>query len=156
MSTESHNTGHAAAGEAPRNADVSFEARDITTSTIYWYLIVLVLAVAASFGVCVYILRYTTSFVEQSDTPMPAARVDMGESYHPMPPEPRLQGVPGHESDPQSDLRKKIHDDTAANEQVGWVDRGAGIAQIPVKDAMKILAEKGLPAVTPPAPEKKK
>lgn len=151
MSTESHNT-----GQAPRNADVSFEARDITTSTIYWYLIVLVLAVAASFGVCVYILRYTTSFVAQSDTPMPASRVDMGKDYQPLPPAPRLQGLPYSPKDPQTDLREKIAADTQANEQVGWVDKGAGIAQIPVKDAMRIIAEKGLPAVTPPAPEKKK
>jgi hypothetical protein len=156
MSTESHNTGHAAAGQAPRNADVSFEARDITTTTIYWYLIVLVLAVAASFGVCVYILRYTTTFVEQSHTVPPASRMEHSSEFHPLPPEPRLQGVPGSLSDPQSDLRKKIHDDTEANEQFGWVDHNAGIAQIPVKDAMKILAEKGLPAVAPPGPEKKK
>jgi len=141
MSTESHNTGPAS-GQEPRNADVAFEARDVTTSTIYWYLIVLVLAVAASFWVCVYILRYTTTFVEQSDTPMPASRVEMGPNYRKLPPEPMLQGVPGHEADPQSDLRRKIHD--------------AGIAQIPIKDAMKIIAEKGLPAVTPPAAEKKK
>jgi hypothetical protein len=156
MSTESHNTGHAAAGEAPRNADVSFEARDITTSTIYWYLIVLVLAVAASFGVCVYILRYTSTFVEQSHTAPPASRSEHPSDFKSLPPEPMLQGVPGHDSDPQSDLRKKIQADTEANEQFGWVDHNAGIAQIPVKDAMKILAEKGLPAVTPPAPEKKK
>src|SRR5579863_7552289 len=155
MSTESHNTGPAS-GQEPRNADVAFEARDVTTSTIYWYLIVLVLAVAASFGVCVYILRYTTTFVEQSDTPMPASRVEMGPNYRKLPPEPMLQGVPGHEADPQSDLRRKIHDDTEANEQIGWVDHNAGIAQIPVADAMKIIAEKGLPAVTPPPAEKKK
>jgi hypothetical protein len=156
MSTESHNTGHAAAGEAPRNADVSFETRDVTTSTIYWYLIVLVLAVAASFGVCVYILRYTSTFVEESHTAPPASRSEHPADFKSLPPEPMLQGVPGHPSDPQSDLREKIAADTKANEQIGWVDQGAGIAQIPVKDAMKIIAEKGLPAVTPPAPEKKK
>jgi hypothetical protein len=34
------------------------------------------------------------------------------------------------------------------------VDQKSGVAQIPVKEAMKIIATKGLPAV-PSAPEKK-
>jgi hypothetical protein len=155
MSTESHNTGQAA-GQAPRNADVSFETRDVKTSTIYWYLVVLALAVAASFGVCVYILRYTTSIVEQADTPAPASRMEHPSDFVALPPEPRLQGLPGHDNDPQADMREKVAKDNEENEKFGWVDQGAGIAQIPVKDAMKIIAEKGLPAVSPPPAEKKK
>ena len=73
-----------------------------------------------------------------------------------MPPEPRLQGVPGHESDPQADLRKKNQEDGEANEKLEWIDKSGGIAQIPVKDAMKIVAEKGLTAAPAPAVEKKK
>jgi hypothetical protein len=59
--------------------------------------------------------------------------------------------VPGHETDPQQDRRDKVRADTEANEKYGWVDQGAGIAQIPVKEAMKIIAQKGMPAVTAPA-----
>jgi hypothetical protein len=73
-----------------------------------------------------------------------------------MPPEPRLQGVPGHENDPQKDLREKLKTDQDANEKLEWLDKNAGIAQIPVKDAMKIIAEKGLPAASAPPAEKKK
>jgi hypothetical protein len=29
--------------------------------------------------------------------------------------------------------------------EIGWVDRKAGIARIPIDDAMKIVAEQGLP-----------
>jgi len=36
------------------------------------------------------------------------------------------------------------------------VDEKNGIAQIPVKEAMKLIAEKGLPAAPVAAPEKKK
>ena len=81
----------------------------------------------------------------------------MGKDYLTMPPEPRLQGVPGHRTDPQYDLREKLQEDREANEKAGWIDQSAGIAQIPVEDAMKIIAEKGLPAAsTPPAEKKKK
>lgn len=65
------------------------------------------------------------------------------------PPEPRLQGVPGHESDPQQDLREKIHADNAANEQLRWVDQNSGIAQIPVSEAMKLVVEKGVHGAAP-------
>jgi hypothetical protein len=148
MSTESHNT-----GQAPRHTDVSFEERDVKASTIYGYLFALGLAVVFSLLISVYILRFTSNFAASSDTPPPPSR-----EAHPkeLPPEPRLQGVPGHQTDPQADLRKKIQEDTEANEKLEWIDKSSGIAQIPVKDAMKILAEKGLPAASAPATEKKK
>jgi hypothetical protein len=51
-------------------------------------------------------------------------------------------------------LRNKIAADNAANDTTGWIDQNAGIAQIPVSEAMKIIAEKGLPG-TPASAEKK-
>jgi hypothetical protein len=63
--------------------------------------------------------------------------------------------MPGHLVDPQQDLRNKVKADTEANEKLGWLDEKAGLVQIPVSDAMKIIAEKGLPVVaTPPAETK--
>jgi hypothetical protein len=147
MSTEPHNT-----GQEPRHADVAFEGRDIKASTIYGYLLALGVATAAALLICVYILRFTSNFAASSDRPAPPSR-----EAHPkeLPPEPRLQGVPGHITDPQQDLRDKIKADTEANEKFDWIDRTSGIAQIPVKDAMKIIAAKGLPSATTPPAEKK-
>jgi len=156
MSTEMHNTAHGATPDAngePRNADVSFEKADVQPTTIYWYLGALAIAVILSYVVCVFVLRLTTKIAVDFDTPPPAIRQEMGSTYQDLPPEPRLQGVPGHTSDPQADLRQKIQSDTEANEKFGWIDQSAGIAQIPVEDAMKIIAQKGLPAV-PPAEKK--
>ena len=150
MSTESHDTGH-----EPRHTDVSFEERDIKASTIYGYLLALGAAVVASLLVCVYILRFTTNFMSSFDTPPPPSREALGKDYRMLPPEPRLQGVPGHQSDPQADLRKKNQEDAEANEKLEWIDKSGGIAQIPVKEAMKIIAEKGLSAA-PVQAEKKK
>ena len=72
-----------------------------------------------------------------------------------MPPEPRLQGMPGHLIDSQRDWREKVKADTEANNQLLWIDKNSGIAQIPVSEAMKLISEKGLPAV-PVAPAEKK
>jgi hypothetical protein len=151
MSTEMHNTSHGApgAGAEPRNADVSFETTDVQVTTIYWYLGALAIAVILSYVVCVFVLRLTTKIAVEFDTPPPTIRQEMGSAYEALPPEPRLQGVPGHLTDPQTDLRQKVQADTAANEKYVWIDQSSGIAQIPVQDAMKIIAEKGLPAIQP-------
>ena len=148
MSTKSHNT-----GQEPRHTDVSFEERDIKAGTIYGYLFALGVAVVASLLICVYILRFTADFAASTDTPPPPSRQA---HQRELPPEPRLQGVPGHITDPQADLRKKNQEDAEANEKLEWIDRSSGIVQIPVKDAMKIVAEKGLSTVPAPPVEKKK
>jgi hypothetical protein len=150
MSTEPHNT-----GQEPRHTDVSFEERDIKASTIYGYLFALAMAVVASLLICVYILRFTLKFAASSDTPPPPSREALGKE---LPPEPRLQGFgfPGQQADPQADLRKKNQEDAEANEKLEWIDKSGGIAQIPVKDAMKIVAEKGLPGAAPSPVEKKR
>ncbi len=155
MSTESHNSGPVT-GEAPRNADVSFEERDVQVGTIYGYLFALALAVVVSAVICIFILRFTLKFAASSDTAPPPSRAALGPNHRDLPPEPRLQGVPGHTTDPQQDLRDKLIADTDANEKLEWLDKNSGVAQIPVEDAMKIIAEKGLPAVSAPPAEKKK
>jgi hypothetical protein len=154
MSTEPHGATHNAGPEA-RHDDVSFETRDVSPVTIYWYLGALAFAVIMSYVVCVLVLRVTTKVAVDSDTPLPAVRQEMGSAYETMPPEPRLQGVPGHSTDPQADLRTMREQDEAANEKTGWIDQSAGIAQIPVADAMRIIAEKGLPSVSAAPAEKK-
>jgi hypothetical protein len=154
MSTESHNSAHNT-GALPEHDTVAFENRDVQPRTIYVYLAVLALSVVLSYVVCVFILRITTKMAAESDTPPPPVRQEM-KDFLTMPPEPRLQGVPGHGTDPQYDLREKIREDTEANQKAGWIDQNSGIAQIPVEDAMKIIAEKGLPAASTPPAEKKK
>jgi hypothetical protein len=151
MSTESQN-----AGQEPRHTDVSFEERDVNARTIYGYLFALGLAVVAALLICIYILRFTLNYAASTDAPPPPSREALGKDFRALPPEPRLQGVPGHETDPQADLRKKIQEDSEANEKLEWIDKSSGIAQIPVKDAMKIIAEKGLATAPASATEKKK
>ena len=140
-------------GGAPRHSDVSFEERDIKVGSMYWYLIALGLATVIALIICVFVLRFTSRLAVSSDTPPPPSRQAFVKDF---PPEPRLQGVPGHDTDPQKDLRNKLKADNDANEKLEWIDKNAGIAQIPVEDAMKIIAEKGLPGASAPLAEKKK
>jgi hypothetical protein len=152
MSTEHHNTGQPG-DQPPTNADVAFESSDIDTRTILSYLFYLALSVIAAFVVSIFIFRFMSKMAADSDTPMAPVHRNIGPT---MPPEPMLQGVPGHETDPQLDLRLKRAADEAENEKYDWTDKQAGIARIPVDEAMKIIVSKGLPAVPAPAAEKKK
>jgi hypothetical protein len=152
MSTEHHGVTHGN-GDLPVHKDVTFESKDINVQTILLYIFALAVAVGLTFAVTVLIFRFTTKMAEDSDRPVPPIRQGVAPT---MPPEPVLQDTPGHTTDPQEDLREKIAADTKANEQLGWVDRSAGIAQIPVEDAMKIIVSKGLSPEAAPAAEKKK
>jgi hypothetical protein len=96
--------------------------------------------------ICVPILRFLTGMAAENDTPMAPVRAEMNSGERErmsLPPEPRLQGVPGHTADAQQDMRDKVAADMAANESLGWVDKANGIAKIPVSEAMKIIAQKG-------------
>src|SRR2546422_5857297 len=63
-----------------------------------------------------------------------------------LPPEPRLQGAPGHQISPQDELRQTRAEAEAALSSYGWVDEKTGIARIPIDEAIKLLGERGLPS----------
>jgi hypothetical protein len=149
MSTEHHN--HGAGNGRPEHADVSFEAQDVQPSPILHFLFWLGVAVVLSFVLSLGIYKGLKNYWTSTYTEPPPMR-PVGLQY---PPEPRLQGMPGHLTDPQLDMREKITADTKENEKLGWVDEKAGVAQIPVKDAMDLIVAKGLPAVKPMPDEKK-
>jgi hypothetical protein len=152
MSTEKHGSEHGTNG-APVNETVTFEPRDINVATVAKQLIYLGLTILIALAICVPVLKFLTGVAAENDTPMAPVRAEMSvgdRERMSLPPEPRLQGVPGHTADPQQDLRDKIAGDVAANESIGWVDKANGIAKIPVSEAMKIIAEKGAAASSSP------
>ena len=79
---------------------------------------------------------------EKSELP-PATRV-VGPK-HKLPPEPRLQGAPGHEVEPIQELKDLRAAEDALLNSYGWVDRNAGITRIPIERAMDKLLQQGLP-----------
>ena len=64
-----------------------------------------------------------------------------------MPPAPRLQ------VSPNQDLRQTRQTEGAVLLNYHWVDKNAGVVGIPVERAIKILAERGLPARSTPPQE---
>jgi hypothetical protein len=151
MSTEHKKHGH---GEVrlPLHEDVSFEPRDVKSSPILKFLVFLGIVVVLSYFMVLGVYKGLTKYWESTYTQAPPSREGMAPT---MPPEPRLQGMPGHMTDPQQDWRDMVKTDNEANDELSWVDEKTGVARIPVKDAMDLIVEKGLPAV-PAMPADKK
>jgi hypothetical protein len=153
MSTEHHKSGP---GEIriPLHDDVSYEPRDVNTSPILKFLFYLGVTIVLSYLLSFGIYRGLTRYWVDSYPPPPPSRGDGGPT---MPPDPMLQGMPGHPTDPQHDWRMMLEEGTKANNTFKWIDEKGGIAQIPVKDAMQAIVEKGLPAwpAIPATTEKK-
>jgi hypothetical protein len=151
MNTEHASPGHGTNGR-PVHLDVRFEKTDVRTAPILRFLLYLAVLIVFSYLLTLGFYRGLKNNWADSYTPPPPSRLEAGPT---MPPEPRMQGMPGHLIEPQSDLQEKIQADKEANSKLAWVDEKAGIAQIPVKDAMQWIVERGLPAVTASPAEKK-
>ncbi len=151
MSTDPRKSGHDDV-RAPHHDDVSFETQDVKGSPIVKFLTILGIAVALSYVLTLGVYKGLTKYWNSTYTQMEPSHEGVSAT---MPPEPRLQGMPGHLTDPQQDWRIMLKTDTEANDELGWVDEKAGVARIPVKDAMELIVEKGLPPV-PAMPAEKK
>ena len=151
MSTEHLSHGQMQNGR-PVHPDVSFEKTDVRTSPILKFLVSLGILIILSYALVYGIYRGLKGYWADSYSPPLPSSIGAAPT---MPPEPRMQGMPGHLVDPQQDMRGKTKADIDANNQLGWVDQKAGIARIPVQDAMQLIVEKGLPAIATPPAEKK-
>jgi hypothetical protein len=54
-------------------------------------------------------------------------------------------GQPVLERDPYAARAAYDEEKRAALEELGWVDRKAGVARIPIAEAMRVIAERGIP-----------
>jgi hypothetical protein len=118
------------------NVDVVHEESDVNVGAILRYGVAL-LAVAVVAHVFLWWLLGTYERQhERAETqvyPMAAGQQDR------LPPSPRFQ------DNPQQELRDLRATQEALLEGYGWVNKEAGVARIPIEDAMKIVVERGLP-----------
>lgn len=125
---------------------IDYERRDVDTeSVIHVGVAVAVVAILSSVLV-LFLFNFMVERAKGADPPNPPlARHEQGRQ----PPEPRLQEMPF------KDIALLRAEEQVILDGYAWVDEKAGIAHIPVAEAMKIVAEKGLPrwAAAPlPAP----
>jgi len=135
-------------GHGHQNDDVRFEREDVNERSTFWFGVwILVVMVVTAFLVKPF---YDLLTSREASSQRPAAYVPPADESVLEPPGPRLQVTPALELAELRAREQQVLDGYA------WVDKERGIARIPVEEAMRLVAERGLPefpAVTPgPAP----
>lgn len=113
------------AGTGLRNPEVDYERTDLSLSVIA----IIALGILLLLGVTPLIMIGA----------FPLARGDVDRHLSITPPQPHLQ------TDPQADLAAYVRKEQHLLGSYGWVDRGRGIAHIPIEVAMRRLARTGIP-----------
>ena len=121
---------------APDNVDVVHEESDVDVSAILRYGLAL-LGVALVVHVCLWWLLGV--FERQNERRQTQVYPMAASEQNRLPPVPRFQ------ENPQQELRELRAKQKAQLEGYGWVNKDAGIARIPIEDAMKIVIQRGLP-----------
>lgn len=103
------------------------ETRDVWPGTLLAFVAGLVVFLAVA------LVALNVIFDARPDWPQPGAAQTSNEAS------PALQRAPGEDF---AAFRQKKEAELAA---IGWVDKANGVARIPIQDAMRIVAEKGLP-----------
>ena len=130
---------------APNDAhpDVRYEQSDVRAGAIVRFALALVVVVVLAAVVLLGFFKLLARQERRHDPPPPPLAQEAGQ----LPPAPRLQSAP------LQDLEQLRAEEEKELTSYGWVDEKAGVAHIPIDEAIKIVAARGLPHAAPsPAP----
>lgn len=116
--------------------EVHRETSDVNIGGITVFVVILIVAGVLIHG-AVWVL-----YRQFERTASPSATVEFPlatGSLRRLPPEPRLQ------TDPREDLANLRRNEEQVLQSYEWIDRNAGTVRIPIEQAMKLTAERGLP-----------
>jgi hypothetical protein len=127
----------------PGHPDVDFERTDVDATALLKFAFWLVVATVA---VVLLLWRLYFVFVAQEAARQPAPPVMQADPAAMAPAGPSLQPLPA------LDLARFRAEEDLALGTYGWVDKDKGVVRIPIERAMRLLAERGLPAAATPPP----
>lgn len=118
------------------NPEVAHEATDVSLRAVIWFAALLVFT-AVLINLSMWGLFVVLDRLERkSDPAVSPLMAPAGQ----LPPEPRLQTTPW------ADLKKFRADEDSYLHSYGWVDKGAGVAHLPIDKAKALLLQRGLPS----------
>jgi hypothetical protein len=127
--------------------EIDYERKDVDTESVLRVGAGVAVATILASVLVLFLFNFLVDRARKADPPNPPlARHEQGRK----PPEPRLQEMPFKDIGELRAEERQLLDATA------WVDEPAGIARIPIAQAMKIVAGKGLPkwaAAPQPSPQ---
>ncbi len=121
------------------NPEVLHEVTDASAKPIAYFLASLALLLVFTFVAVWLMFNFLESGAERTDKQVVSPMADPNEK----PPGPLLQTTPGH------DMQLMLEREKQLSETYGWINKASGIVRIPVKRAMDLVAEKGLPNLQP-------
>jgi hypothetical protein len=136
--------GHAAPAPLPviPPGAIAYEKTDVDARSIVRVAIVLAFVIAGAAGVAFGVFRLLGERAERSDPPAPPlSRPAEGR----LAPEPRLQTAPA------ADLAALQEEERRALAGYGWADESAGIARIPIEEAMALYVGQAARSAAEPA-----
>jgi hypothetical protein len=123
--------------------ELRYEQRDVRAGAIVRFALALVVVVILASVFLLGLFKLLARQERRHDPPPPPLAQEAGR----LPPAPRLQ------STPRQDLEQLRAEEEKELASYGWVDEKAGIAHIPIEEAIKIVAARGLPHAAPaPSP----
>jgi hypothetical protein len=128
------------------NPEVTFEPKDVRVSSVALLGVALLAVLFASELVVWGTFSAMRSDENNSQVILSPLRVGMGPE---LPPEPRLQGEPGHPVLGPQELRNVYSQADLQLDSSGWVNQSTGVAHIPIQQAMDMIVKNGLPSVPP-------
>jgi hypothetical protein len=129
-----------AAHAADEEQTVHHETRDINIRGVLLFGVGLIVA-AAVIHAAIWVMFSVFEGRESVAASTPDYPLAVGQQTR-TPPEPRLQ------TNPREDLQNLRDAEDALLNSYGWVDKNKGIVHIPIRDAMKLAIQRGLPART--------
>jgi hypothetical protein len=125
------------------NHDVRYEKEDINERSTFWFgFWILALMVGVAFLVKPL---YNFLVARGIETQTPAAYVADADPEALEPPAPRLQARP------EVELAELRAQEDAILGSYAWVEKDRGVVRIPIEEAMRIVAERGMPTFPTPS-----
>jgi len=140
--------------EAPSNPEVRFEKGDVDATSLLKFLF---WTVVATVTIVFLLWRLYFVFVAREAARQPPPPVMRPDAAQMAPPRPLLQVQPEPPPDQAARFASQNLAAFRAQEDAllgsyGWVDKDLGRVHIPLAEAMRIVAERGLPSFLPPPP----
>jgi hypothetical protein len=128
---------HGPAPSCPVDPSTRYETREVNAKWVAVTGAGLLVAVWL-----VVLLVYPVFGYLRRETPRMPGRVVSQQHFNVMPPEPRIQ------ADPRTDLQDFRAWEEKQLKSYFWVDRAHNVVSIPIDQAMKIIAQRGIPPRT--------
>ena len=116
------------------NTSVHFEHRDVNVRSMAW-IIAAIVVTAAVLHVVLYFMYtdFRSGFAECGRVPKSLEQAGQ-----------RNTGRPKLQVDPATDINRLREDENKKLSSYGWIDKDKGVIRIPIKDAIRLVAERGL------------